>query len=132
MWWWQSQELAGAFNFGGSVPVDHFTGWATALRAGSSSKPAAAPVDMIFSNSRRLHGAAGITSSPAFGRNLTTSIVLPSRLLPVALDQPPLDCDYNHNHICLFHITCTAWHECFNLKESVCSRFVADAASGNN
>jgi hypothetical protein len=73
-----------------------------------------------------------MTSSPAFGRNLTTSVVLPSRLLPVASRSIALDCDYNHHHICLFHITGIAWHGRLNLKESVCCRFAADAAGGNN
>src|SRR5271165_5144147 len=75
MWWWQSQELAGAFNFGGSVPVDHLTCCAAALRVPAASKPAAAPADMTFSNSRRPHGVPGMISSRSFARNLTTPIV---------------------------------------------------------
>jgi hypothetical protein len=53
MWLWQSQELAGAFNFGASVPLDHLTCCAAALRVPPLKKPAAAPADMTFNNSRR-------------------------------------------------------------------------------
>src|SRR5271157_1706263 len=97
MWWWQSQELAGAFNFGGSVPVDHLTCCAAALRVPEASKPAAAPADMTFSNSRRPHGVPGMISSRSFARNLTTSIGPSSRLVPSALQTiGALDCDIHH------------------------------------
>src|SRR5271169_1642560 len=76
MWWWQSQELAGAFNFGASVPLDHFTCCAAALRGRPAKNPAVAPADMTFSNSRRSHGIPGMISSQSLARNLTTSIGL--------------------------------------------------------
>src|SRR5581483_7690609 len=57
MWWWQSQELAGAFTFGASVPSDHFTGCAAAPDPPAATAAAAAPP---ISTSRRLHVNAAI------------------------------------------------------------------------
>src|SRR5262245_13467853 len=54
MWWWQSVALAGALSFGASVPADHFTACASALRARVARRPAAAAPDAVFRRSRRV------------------------------------------------------------------------------
>src|SRR5215510_551279 len=62
MWWWQSVALGGAFSLGGSVPIEYFTCWASALVEEASSPAAAAP-DAALSTCRRVHREISISSS---------------------------------------------------------------------
>src|SRR5215467_4946060 len=62
MWWWQSVAFGGAFSLGGSVPVEYFTCWASALREKVSTPTAAAP-DAALSTCRRVHRVIFISSS---------------------------------------------------------------------
>src|SRR6266851_3995175 len=63
MWWWQSHALAGALSLGASVPSDHLTCWAAASLAAAPIMPAAAPADIVISNSRRPQKVAAMASS---------------------------------------------------------------------
>jgi len=62
MWWWQSVALGGAFSLGGSVPVEYFTCWASALVEEVSTHTAAAPAAAL-STCRRVHRVISISSS---------------------------------------------------------------------
>src|SRR3954462_4999779 len=74
MWWWQSQALAGALSFGGSVPLDHLTCCAAASRAPYVENAAsAAPADAALSRSRRFQELAFIAPSSSDCGELNTS-----------------------------------------------------------
>src|SRR5882672_739386 len=78
MWWWQSQALAGAFSLGASVPSDHLTCCAAASLAPAPIMPAAAPADIVISNSRRPQEIAAIASSHGLWRRGLSTEVSPS------------------------------------------------------
>src|SRR5215471_20540710 len=62
MWWWQSVALGGAFSLGGSVPIENFTCWASALVEGARTPAATAP-DAAASTCRLVHRGISISSS---------------------------------------------------------------------
>ena len=73
---WQSQALAGALSFGGSVPADHLTCCAAARCGRTATAPATAAADIVCKTARRCRRFPFIGSSPCTFRRSNAGVSL--------------------------------------------------------